>query len=199
MSFNERTESVRNTHLRVYAVWRDRESSLRCSFFDFFKLDTSGSKEFITWTEKLVGLWTTAELIVLSCFEPRHDKTNKITVRPAKTDQSSHLSSRSVSSLSTWRNLESLATHSAQSEESDQTADAQADLSLRWAHMPFRWFCREAALFYACVVLFLMLFFVFIFLSSFVSLVDCIIALVPKIIWLFGSFWTRNVGLHLAH
>ena len=24
-------------------------------------------------------------------------------------------------------------------------ADAQADLSLRWAHMPFRWFCHEAA------------------------------------------------------
>ena len=24
-------------------------------------------------------------------------------------------------------------------------ADAQADLSLRWAHMPFCWFCREAA------------------------------------------------------
>ena len=27
-------------------------------------------------------------------------------------------------------------------------ADAQADLSLRWAHMPFYWFCREAARFY---------------------------------------------------
>ena len=24
-------------------------------------------------------------------------------------------------------------------------ADAQVDLSLRWAHMPFRWFCHEAA------------------------------------------------------
>ena len=24
-------------------------------------------------------------------------------------------------------------------------ADAEADLSLRWAHMPFRWFCHEAA------------------------------------------------------
>ena len=24
-------------------------------------------------------------------------------------------------------------------------ADAQADLSFRWAHMPFRWFCHEAA------------------------------------------------------
>ena len=26
-----------------------------------------------------------------------------------------------------------------------RTADAQADLSLRWAHMPFCWFCHEAA------------------------------------------------------
>ena len=24
-------------------------------------------------------------------------------------------------------------------------ADAQSDLSLRWAYMPFRWFCHEAA------------------------------------------------------
>ena len=31
------------------------------------------------------------------------------------------------------------------SEDSDQTADAQADLSLRWAHISFCWFCHEAA------------------------------------------------------
>ena len=28
-------------------------------------------------------------------------------------------------------------------------ADAQADLSLRWAHMPFCWFCHEAAQLYS--------------------------------------------------
>ena len=37
----------------------------------------------------------------------------------------------------------------ADSEDSDQTgsdwADAQVDLSIRWAHMPLRWFCHEAA------------------------------------------------------
>ena len=35
----------------------------------------------------------------------------------------------------------------ADNEDSDQTErmDAQADLSLRWAHMSFRWFCHEAA------------------------------------------------------
>ena len=30
------------------------------------------------------------------------------------------------------------------SEDSDQTGrDAQADLSFRWAHMPFCWFCHD--------------------------------------------------------
>ena len=29
-----------------------------------------------------------------------------------------------------------------------KTLDAQADLSLCWAHMPFRWFCHEAAQMY---------------------------------------------------
>ena len=59
----------------------------------------------------------------------------------------------SESSLSAWRKLGSLATHWAHSEEPDQTGrmpwsdwvDAQADLSLLWAHMPFRWFYHDAA------------------------------------------------------
>ena len=45
-------------------------------------------------------------------FEPRHDKTNKVTVRPAKTQIS--LDIRPVwseSSLSAWKNIRSLATH----------------------------------------------------------------------------------------
>ena len=54
--------------------------------------------------------------------EPRHDKTNKMSVRPAKTQIS--LGIRPVwseSSLSAWRNLGSLASHWAHSEDSDQT------------------------------------------------------------------------------
>ena len=46
----------------------------------------------------------------------------------------------SESSLSAWRKLGSLATYWAHSEDWSEWADAQADLSLRWAHMPFRWF-----------------------------------------------------------
>ena len=54
--------------------------------------------------------------------EPRHDKTNKMSVRPAKTQIS--LGIRPVwseSSLSAWKNLGSLATHWVHSEDSDQT------------------------------------------------------------------------------
>ena len=57
-----------------------------------------------------------------SVIEPRHDKTNKMSVRPAKTQIT--LGIRPVcsdSSLSAWRKLGSLATHWAHSEGSDQT------------------------------------------------------------------------------
>ena len=55
-------------------------------------------------------------------YEPPHDKTNKMAVRPAKTQIS--LGIRlfwSESSLSAWRKIGSLATHWAHSEDSDQT------------------------------------------------------------------------------
>ena len=55
-------------------------------------------------------------------YEPQHDKTNKMTVRAAQTHVS--LGIRPVwseSSLSAWRKLESLVTHWAHSEDSDQT------------------------------------------------------------------------------
>ena len=60
--------------------------------------------------------------LYFSTFEPWHDKTSKVSVRPAKTQIS--LGIRSVwsgSSLSAWRKFGSLATHWAHSEDSDQT------------------------------------------------------------------------------
>ena len=53
----------------------------------------------------------------------------------------------SESSLSAWRKLWSLATHWVPSKDSDQTGrmDAQADLGLRWGHMPFCRFCHALA------------------------------------------------------
>ena len=55
-------------------------------------------------------------------YRPRHDKTNKMSMRPAKTQIS--LGIRLVwseSSVSAWRNLGSLATHWVHSEDSNQT------------------------------------------------------------------------------
>ena len=66
--------------------------------------------------------------------EPRYK--NKMTVRPAKTQISLGISPVwSESSLSTWRKLGSLATQWAHSEDWSDWADAQADLSLHWAHI----------------------------------------------------------------
>ena len=48
-------------------------------------------------------------------------------------------------SLSSWRNIGSLSTHWAHSEDWSDWADAQADLSLRWAHRSFCWFSRDGA------------------------------------------------------
>ena len=69
-------------------------------------------------------------LIDILKYEPLHDKTSKMTVRPAKTQTS--LDIRSFS-------------NKVQSEDWSDWADAKADLSLRWAHMPFCWFCPKAA------------------------------------------------------
>ena len=75
---------------------------------------------------KMRGLWVNDSYwISFYCFiiiEPRYYKTNKVSVRPAKTQIS--LGIRPVwseSSLSAWGNLGFLATHGAHSEDSDQT------------------------------------------------------------------------------
>ena len=60
--------------------------------------------------------------IIKNTYEPPHDKTNNVAARPAKTQIS--LGIRPVwseSSLSAWRKLGSLATHSVHSEDSDQS------------------------------------------------------------------------------
>ena len=67
--------------------------------------------------------------------EPRHDKTNKVSVRPVWSE----------SSLSAWRKLGSLVTQWAHSEDSDQTRRMFRLICLRWAHMSVCWFCHEAA------------------------------------------------------
>ena len=102
----------------------------------------------------LIGLTYRVSLSILLALASRKQnemshlmtKPTKWHVRPAKTQISLGIHPVwSESSLSTWRKLGSLATHWAHSEDWSDWAEAQADLSLRWAHMPLCWFCREAA------------------------------------------------------
>ena len=61
-------------------------------------------------------------LFTVNKIEPQHDRTNKMCVRPAKTQISLGIRPDwSESLLSAWKKLGSLATHWAHSEDSDQT------------------------------------------------------------------------------
>ena len=89
-------------------------------------------------------------------------KPTKWPVQPTKTKIS--LGVRPVwvwseSLLSAWRNLGSLATNWAHSEEWSDWVGAQADQSLHWAHRSFCWFCHAAAHFVGFDVLGLLSFF----------------------------------------
>ena len=88
-----------------------------------------------------VSFWEQAN----SC-EPRHDKTNKVSVRPAKTKISLGIRPVwSVSSLSAWRKRGSLATHWAQAKTLIRLGGcpgwSESDLV---AHS-FCWFCHAVA------------------------------------------------------
>ena len=72
-------------------------------------------------------------------FEPPHVKTNEMSVHPAKTQISLGIRQTDQSALSAWRKLGSVATHWAQCQQRlwSDWADAQVDLSIRWAHSHF--------------------------------------------------------------
>ena len=77
-----------------------------------------------------------------SSFEPPHDKTNKMSLRPAKTQIS--LGIRPVWSVFAVCSMGSSAPKLSSCGQRRLGSSAQADPSLRWAHMPFCWFCHEA-------------------------------------------------------
>ena len=85
--------------------------------------------------------------VVSSPSTPAHDKTNKMTCTSSEdSDQPGHPPSLirvfAVRMKKAWVLCYPL---SAQRRLWSDWADAQADLSLRLAHMPFCWFCHEAA------------------------------------------------------
>ena len=83
--------------------------------------------------------------------EPPHDKTKKMTVRPAKTRI--RLGIRPVwseSSLCTQWVAKDQAFFVRTAKTLSDRAHAQADLSLRWAHKPLCWFCHEAQMYWRC-------------------------------------------------
>ena len=79
--------------------------------------------------------------------EPPHNKTNKMACAPSEDlDQPGHPPSLirvfTIRMKKVWVLSYPL---SAQRRLWSDRADAQADLSLRWAHMPLCWFCHEVA------------------------------------------------------
>ena len=78
----------------------------------------------------------------MSCFVTKPTKWH---VHPAKTQISLGIRLvRSVFAVRWWK-LGPLATQWVHKEDWSDWVDAQADLSLCWAHMPFCWCCHEAA------------------------------------------------------
>ena len=78
--------------------------------------------------------------------EPAHDKTNKMTALSEDSDKPGHPPSLirvfAVRMKKPWvLNYPLMAQWRLWSD----CVDAQADLSLRWGHMPFCWFCHAAA------------------------------------------------------
>ena len=85
--------------------------------------------------------------LALSLNEPLHDKTNKMACAPsADSDQPGHPPSLIRVFAVRMKNAWVLSyTLSVKRRLWSDWADAQPDLSLRWAHMPLCWFCHEAA------------------------------------------------------
>ena len=80
-------------------------------------------------------------------YEPAHDKTNKMDVLPAKTQISLGICLVLSESLlcAQWVAKDPSLLH-ADSGDSDLIgSDVQADISIRWAHMRFCWFCHALA------------------------------------------------------
>ena len=95
-----------------------------------------------------VDHWTNVLIREQRTYEPRHDKTNNVSCAPSETsDQPGHPPNLiRVFAVRMKKTLVLSYPLSSQRRLWSDWADAQADLSLRWAHRSFCWFCHEAAL-----------------------------------------------------
>ena len=84
---------------------------------------------------------------VLEIIEPPHVKTNKVACAPNEvSDQPGHPPSLiRVFAVRYMGSLGPKLSSGGQRRLWSDCADVQADLSLRWAHMPFCWICHNAA------------------------------------------------------
>ena len=80
---------------------------------------------------------------------PPHDNTNKMACAPSEdSDQPGHPPSLIRVFAVHMKKARVLSyPMSAQRRLRSDLADAQTDLSLRWAHMPFCWFCHEGVIY----------------------------------------------------
>ena len=79
-------------------------------------------------------------------IEPAYDKTNNMACAPSEdSDQPGHPPYPIRVCCALNRLLRTQAFSCGQQRLWSDWADAQADLSLRWAHMPFCWFCHALA------------------------------------------------------
>ena len=111
------------SHYLIHSYWRETE----------FKAPDNDSDQKQTW--------------LVRQNEPHRDKTNKMACAPSEnSDQPGHPPSLiRVFALRLKKAWVLGYLSSAQWRLWSDWADAQADLSLRWAHMPFCWFCHDAA------------------------------------------------------
>ena len=113
------------TQIRLLLWSRSTLFAMPSAWFGLITLWQSNTVQILEWLQQIFGVSKylgNLKYLHSQKVEPRHDKTNKVTVRPAKTRIS--LGIRPVwseSSLSAWRNLGSLATHWVHGEDSDQT------------------------------------------------------------------------------
>ena len=115
--------------------------------FEFFKLVRKWYVKYFCEIFYFFFIWLLVLHLIQIKFEPPRDQTNKMTVRPAKTQISLGICPVwSASSLWAQWVAKDPSFLNADSEDSDQTGQIPRLIgSLRWAHMPFCWFCQEAA------------------------------------------------------